>query len=212
MGISLCMIVRNEEDWVDGAVQSVRSIASEVIIADTGSSDSTHRRVKALADKALKIGWNGSCADARNSTLSEASEPWILVLDGDERIATKDLPLLNQAINGNAADGRYLTQRDYLFGNHVLGWAANESEYEEGESKIFLYWAISEKNLRQYDSASGLLTRALRLGLDTFEVRFELGNVFLAQNELTKARSEYAKCLAIQSNDPVALEKISKLN
>ena len=36
MGISLCMIVRNEEAWVEGAVQSVRSIVNEVIIVDTG--------------------------------------------------------------------------------------------------------------------------------------------------------------------------------
>src|SRR5207247_4992774 len=41
MGISLCMIVRNEEDWVEGAVQSVRSIVNEVIIVDTGPTDAT---------------------------------------------------------------------------------------------------------------------------------------------------------------------------
>ena len=39
MGISLCMIVKNEEDWIAGAVESVRSIVSEVIIVDTGSTD-----------------------------------------------------------------------------------------------------------------------------------------------------------------------------
>ena len=46
MGISLCMIVRNEEDWVEGAVQSVRSIVNEVIIVDTGPTDATLERLK----------------------------------------------------------------------------------------------------------------------------------------------------------------------
>ena len=49
MGISLCMIVRNGEDWVEGAVQSVRSIVNEVIIVDTGSTDATLERLKPLS-------------------------------------------------------------------------------------------------------------------------------------------------------------------
>ena len=49
MGISLCMIVRNEEAWVEGAVQSVRSIVNEVIIVDTGSTDATLERLKPLS-------------------------------------------------------------------------------------------------------------------------------------------------------------------
>jgi tetratricopeptide (TPR) repeat protein len=67
-----------------------------------------------------------------------------------------------------------------------------------------LYWAMSEKNLGHYESAAGLLSRALRLGLDTFEVHLELGNVTLAQGELTKAGTEYEKCLEIKRNNPVA--------
>jgi glycosyltransferase involved in cell wall biosynthesis len=69
MGISLCIIVKNEEDWIKGSVGSVRSIISEVIIADTGSADSTRRRVKPLADKSLKLPWNDSLAEPRNATM-----------------------------------------------------------------------------------------------------------------------------------------------
>src|SRR5215510_6697032 len=105
MGISLCMIVKNEQDWLEGAVRSVRSIVSEVIIVDTGSSDSTLERSQSLADKALKFRWTDSFAEARNASLAEAKEPWILVLDADERIASKDLPLIVQASNSAAADG-----------------------------------------------------------------------------------------------------------
>src|SRR5437870_9883112 len=54
MGISLCMIVKNEENWVDGAVQSVRSIVNEVIIVDTGSTDATLERLKPFG--ALRLG------------------------------------------------------------------------------------------------------------------------------------------------------------
>jgi tetratricopeptide (TPR) repeat protein len=318
MGISLCMIVKNEEDWIDGAVQSVRSIVDEVIIVDTGSTDSTPSRIAALADKTLNLQWNDSFGDARNVSLAEASEPWILVLDADERIASKDLPLITEATKSKAADGYHLIQRNYVFGNHVFGWTANQGGYEEGarypgyvdnplirlfrnsselrfhgavheiidpsrlsaafkfasipavihhygkvrgEERVqakqrfylalglkkieqdpgnakayfdlgiqyqelgrhaeacacfdqafemsrlpvsLLYWAISEKTLRHYDSAAGLMTRALRLGLDSFELHLELGNLLLAQGEFLKACHEYEKCLRLQPKSPVA--------
>ncbi|OLE88250.1 MAG: hypothetical protein AUG08_09150 [Acidobacteria bacterium 13_1_20CM_2_55_15] len=70
MGISLCMIVRNGEDWVEGAVQSVRSIVNEVIIVDTGSTDATLERLKPLSIKLLKKSWNDSFAEARNVSLA----------------------------------------------------------------------------------------------------------------------------------------------
>ena len=132
MGISLCMIVKNEEDWIEGAVQSVRSIVDEVIIVDTGSTDSTPSRIAALADKTLNLQWKDSFGDARNVSLAEAGEPWILVLDADERIAPKDLPVILEATRSNAADGYHLIQRNYVFANHVFGWTANQGDYEEG--------------------------------------------------------------------------------
>jgi tetratricopeptide (TPR) repeat protein len=318
MGISLCMIVKNEEDWIEGAVQSVSSIVSEVIIVDTGSTDSTPDRIHALGVKPHKFQWKDSFAEARNVSLTEAAQPWILVLDADERIAAKDLPLVVEAVQSGAADGYHLIQRNYVFGNQVFGWSPNGGCYEEGarysgyvdnplirlfrnlpelrfqgavheiidpnrlpsqfkfgsipavihhygkvrgEERVaakqrfylalglkkveedpanakayfdlgiqyqelgrhsdacacfdqafemtrlpvtLLYWAISEKNLRQYDKAEALLTRALRLGLDTFDIHLELGNVRLAQGELERAQKEYASCLRTNPNNPVA--------
>jgi O-antigen biosynthesis protein len=318
MGISLCMIVKNEEDWIEGAVQSVRSIVNEVIIVDTGSTDSTPERIQALADKSLKLCWNDSFAEARNVSLSKAREPWILVLDADERIASKDLPLIVEASKNNAIHGHHLIQRNYSTGNRVLGWTPNQGDYEEGaryagyvdnplirlfrnspeirfhgavheiidppqlpahlkfsiipavihhygkvrgEERVqakqrfylalglkkveeepanakayfdlgiqyqelgrdaeacacfdrtfemtrlpaaLLYWAMSERNLRHYESAADLLKRALRLGLDTFDVHLVLGNVRLAQGEFTKAREEFARCLELDRKNPVA--------
>src|SRR5947209_15605878 len=132
MGISLCMIVKNEEDWVGSAVQSVSSIVDEVIIVDTGSTDSTPQRIDALADKSLKLRWKDSFADARNVSLAEAKEPWILVLDADERVAPKDLPFIVRATKSKAAAGYHLIQRNYVFGNQVVGWTPNGGGYEEG--------------------------------------------------------------------------------
>jgi len=115
MGISLCMIVKNEQDWVVGAVESVRSIVDEVIIVDTGSTDSTLARIQPLGAKVLKSQWKDSFAQARNVSLAEAKQDWILVLDADERIAPRDLPYIEDAIASGSADGYHLNQRNYVF-------------------------------------------------------------------------------------------------
>jgi tetratricopeptide (TPR) repeat protein len=317
MGISLCMIVKNEEDWVAGAIHSVISIVDEVIIADTGSVDATLARIRPFNPVVINLRWTDHFGDARNATLARARQPWVLVLDADERIAAKDLPALVEAAKSDF-DGYHLIQRNYVNGNQVFGWKPNTGEYEEGRSysgwvdnplirffrnssdlrflgavheiidptrldpklkfgsmpavihhygkvrgdervaakqrlylalglkKIgeepdnakayfdlgiqyqelgrhaeastcfdqtftmtklplaLLYWAISEKHLRNYQIAAGLLRRARSLGLDTFDVHLELGNVHLAEGALEHARTEYEKCLKIRPGNPVA--------
>jgi glycosyltransferase involved in cell wall biosynthesis len=133
MGISLCMIVKNEEDWIENALGSVRTVVDEIIIADTGSTDNTIKRASRFSLKVLHFKWKDSFADARNFTLAEARHPWILVLDADECIAARDLPLINEAIQRNT-DGYYLIQRDYVFGNQIVGWTSNSGSYEEGKT------------------------------------------------------------------------------
>ena len=39
--VSLCMIVRNEEDVLGRCLESVKDIVDEIIIVDTGSTDRT---------------------------------------------------------------------------------------------------------------------------------------------------------------------------
>ena len=130
-GISLCMIVKNEEDWVAKAVSSVISIVSEVIIVDTGSTDRTLERVEVFSPKIIHSEWQDHFGNARNISLAAASQPWILVLDADECIAASDLKKLETAMSGSN-DGYSLTQRNYVYQNHVCGWEPNTSDYEEG--------------------------------------------------------------------------------
>jgi glycosyltransferase involved in cell wall biosynthesis len=107
MGISLCMIVKNEEDWIESALGSVRSVVDEVIITDTGSTDHTLQRAAQFSSKALHFKWTDSFADARHFTLAEVRHPWILVLDADEcRTAKPKFALMEihgrPAIRGNS--------------------------------------------------------------------------------------------------------------
>jgi len=126
------MIVKNEEDWIEGALESVRSVVDEIIIADTGCTDRTIERTLRFSPKIIDFKWTEDFGEARNRTLAEARHPWILVLDADERIAARDLSLLKDAAQ-QLHDGYHLVQRNYVFGNQVLGWSANSRQYAEGK-------------------------------------------------------------------------------
>ncbi len=126
------MIVKNEEDWIEGALESVNSVVDEIIIADTGCTDRTIERTLRFSPKIIDFKWTDDFGEARNRTLAEARHPWILVLDADERIAARDLPLLKDAAQ-QAQDGYHLIQRNYVLSNQVFGWTANSRKYAESK-------------------------------------------------------------------------------
>ena len=54
--VSLCMIVKNEENCLEACLQSVKSLVDEIIIVDTGSTDSTLDIAKAYHAKTILSG------------------------------------------------------------------------------------------------------------------------------------------------------------
>jgi tetratricopeptide (TPR) repeat protein len=125
------MIVKNEEDWIEGALDSVKGAVDEIILGDTGCTDRTLELAQRFSPKVLTFQWPEDFAEARNRTLAEARHPWILVLDADERIAGQDLPILRDAMQ-QGKDGFHLIQRNYVLGNQVFGWTPNDGKYAEG--------------------------------------------------------------------------------
>ncbi len=84
--LSLCMIVKNEEKYLEGCLKSVESIASEKIVVDTGSTDGTKEIARKYGAKIVDFPWQEDFAAARNRSIREAAGKWILYLDADERI------------------------------------------------------------------------------------------------------------------------------
>ena len=82
--ISLCMIVKNEEKVLARCLDSIQDLMDEIIIVDTGSTDSTREIAKRYTDKIYDFAWNGSFADARNYSFSKATAQYIYCADADE--------------------------------------------------------------------------------------------------------------------------------
>lgn len=82
--ISLCMIVKNEEEVLKRCIDSVHDLVDEIIIVDTGSEDQTIAIAKAYTDKVFSYAWKDDFADARNYAFSFATMNYILWLDADD--------------------------------------------------------------------------------------------------------------------------------
>lgn len=88
--LSICMIVKDEQDLLPRCLDSLQGIADEIIIVDTGSQDETKAIAKRYTDKIYDYQWNQDFAAARNESLRHATGKWILVLDADEYLAAVD--------------------------------------------------------------------------------------------------------------------------
>lgn len=84
MKISACWIAKNEESKIAASIESVRQIADEIILVDTGSTDGTVDVAKALGARVEHFEWINDFAAARNHALSFATGDIIIFLDADE--------------------------------------------------------------------------------------------------------------------------------
>ncbi|MEE1490960.1 MAG: glycosyltransferase family 2 protein, partial [Massilioclostridium sp.] len=90
MTISLCMIVKNEEDVLARCLDCVQGIADEIVIVDTGSTDRTKEIAGEYTDKVYDFEWIDDFAAARNFSFSKASCDYILWLDADDVLFEED--------------------------------------------------------------------------------------------------------------------------
>lgn len=84
--LTLCMIVKNEEENLRNCLSKVIDLVDEIIIVDTGSTDNTKNIALEFTDKVYDYDWSNDFAAARNFSVSKASNNWILVLDADEYV------------------------------------------------------------------------------------------------------------------------------
>lgn len=120
MKLSLCIIVKNEEQNLPACLKSVKDVVDQIVVLDTGSSDRTVEIARQWVAQVEYFKWCNDFAIARNESLKYAQGDWILVLDADEQLNPSAINPLKQAI----------TSEDHLVINlirHEIG--ATQSPY-----------------------------------------------------------------------------------
>ena len=88
--ISLCMIVKNEEAVLDRCLSSVSDLVDEIIVVDTGSTDSSREIAARFTEKVFDFPWRDDFAAARNESFSHASMDYCMWLDADDVLLESD--------------------------------------------------------------------------------------------------------------------------
>jgi glycosyltransferase involved in cell wall biosynthesis len=84
--LSVCLIVRNEEKFLPQCLASVKDIAGQIVIVDTGSTDRTVEIAQEHGAEVHSFAWCDDFSAARNAALEHATGDWVLMLDADEEL------------------------------------------------------------------------------------------------------------------------------
>lgn len=98
MRVSACVITKNEEKNLPLWLKSVRDIADEMVVVDTGSTDGTIRMAEEAGARVEHFTWINDFSAAKNYAISKAKGEWILFLDADEYFPKEHCALVRDAI------------------------------------------------------------------------------------------------------------------
>ncbi len=131
MKLSLCMIVKNEEDVLERCLKSIQPAVDEIIIVDTGSTDRTKEIARKFTTKVYDFKWVEDFALARNESFSKATGEYIMWLDADDIVTRENAEKIKELKN------HYDPKTDiFMFQYHVAFDKNNRPTYTYYRERI----------------------------------------------------------------------------
>lgn len=90
MKISLCMIVKDEEEVLSRCLESAAPLVDEIVILDTGSCDRTKEIARGFTPLVYDFAWQDDFALARNASFEKAGGDFRMWLDADDVILPEE--------------------------------------------------------------------------------------------------------------------------
>ena len=159
--VSVCMIAKNEDNHIEECLKRLRPCRFEVIVVDTGSVDRTVETAQKYTDKVFHFAWCDDFSAARNFSIQQASNDWVLVIDCDEYLENVNLAELEDALEANSRcvgmivrNNPYsiqgvrsiMSERIFLTGNTAIMRAASTSRSA--------HWTAGSRNPSRFPSPS----------------------------------------------------------
>ena len=141
MTLSVCSVSYNEEWNIARTLNSVKDIADEIILVDSGSTDKTREIAESLGAKVSIIKPYLGCGLQKNAAIEKATGDWILFLDADEEVSKELKAEIVRIIHlPKTADVYKIRFQSYCFGRLIKhgGWSAfyKVRLFKKGEGKF----------------------------------------------------------------------------
>jgi glycosyltransferase involved in cell wall biosynthesis len=134
VNISVVIITYNEGKRLEAALQSVAALASEIIVVDSFSIDNTIKIARKFTNRIFQRKWT-NFADQKNYGNSQASHPWILSLDADERVSLElqeEILRIKQGEEPNCS-GFSIPRQVFYLGK----WIRHSGWYPDRRARLF---------------------------------------------------------------------------
>jgi len=119
--LSVAVVTLNEAANLPRLLASVRGLAAEIVIIDSGSTDRTAEIAREHAAVFETAQWTGFAAQ-KNRAMERSSQPWVLCLDADEEISPELAASLRDFLAGGgpaATAGGWLNRRTWYLGQWI---------------------------------------------------------------------------------------------
>jgi len=120
---------KNERKNIRPCILAARRVADEVLVADSGSTDGTLDIVRRLGGcRTIEREYVNS-GNFKNWAIPQASHPWVLIVDADERVTEPVAEEINELLYlGPPHDGYHVYRSNYFLGHHIRfsGWGRDK--------------------------------------------------------------------------------------
>lgn len=125
--ISVVLIILNEQAVIANAMESVKDLADEIVVVDSGSRDETLEIAKKYGAKIYFRKFD-NFANQKNWAVSKAKGGWILSLDADEQIPDNLSGEIKKSIKNSQFNGFYIGRINFILGGEIKHsrWSPDE--------------------------------------------------------------------------------------
>ena len=150
--ISVLIPARNEKANIVACIQSVLW-ADEIVVVDSGSTDGTIELAEQNGAAVVQFKWNGKFPKKKNWALENVpwKNPWVLILDADERITPELAAEIQKEIKNPRADGCFINRRFIFLGR----WIRHCGYYPSWNLRLFRHRLGRYEEVQASDTAAG---------------------------------------------------------
>lgn len=131
--ITVIIHVKNEQSLIKDCITSAYLLAKYVIVADMNSSDDTVKIAKQMKAKVLHFPDHGYADPVRQSAMKQATTPWVLMLDADERMTTTLANCLHKIVSDDAAEAVRIPYQNFVCGT----WLKHGQRWPDYKTNFF---------------------------------------------------------------------------
>jgi glycosyltransferase involved in cell wall biosynthesis len=119
MPLTVLIPCKNERRHLAECIASVRPIADEILLADSGSTDGSLEIARNLGCRVIERDYVNS-ANFKNWAIPQARHGWVLVVDADERVTPQLADEIRKVLAADPDPDAYQLRRDLYFLGHRI--------------------------------------------------------------------------------------------